>query len=598
MKNKINFFAISSVVVIWASESKWKVWNDVLKNLKEFNWKKFWVNPKWWNYENIYFYKTIDKLPIIPDIAVIVIPAKFVLKSLEECWKKWIKRVIIISAWFKEVWNISWEERIKELAKKYWIKVLWPNCLGYIDAHKNLNLSFWSKWIKSWNIAMISQSWAMAVALTDWANSTNLGFSKLISMWNKADLNENNLLENLAKDPKTDVIAIYLESIEEGRKFFEITKKLSKKKPIIMVKSWISERWKIAASSHTWALSWEDKVLEVVFRDSWIHITSSLEDFFLWAEVFSKTKNKTIPEKLTIITNAWWPWVMATDHCEINNIQLQNFTKNEENILKENMPPASSMHNPIDIIWDANSKRYSQILQNISSLGKKTWILLLATPQSITDVNIIAEKIFEWEKENPEYFLMTSFMWWNTVKDARKYLRKNRILDYDYPKKWIVAFSNLLKQKKWEKTTEEKKVNFFEISLKKENEIREILKKEKKLCSPESVSKILKDFNISFLEEKLVTDISEIQNIWNKKTQNKLVAKVSSKNIAHKTDCWWVIIWISSLEKAKDAFLNILQNSKKAHPDANISWVTFQEMLPPSKEIFIWMKRDKSFEKF
>ena len=592
---KTNFFEIDSVVIIGASESAWKIWNDLLINIREFNWKKYWVNPKGWNFEWIQFFASVLELPIVPDVAVIVIPAKLVLDALEECWKKWIKRVIIISAGFKETWNIEWEEKIKELADKYSIRVLWPNCLWYIDAHKKLNLSFWWKWIKKGNIAMVSQSGAMAVALTDWAQTSNIGFSKLVSMWNKADLSENDVLEDLANDPDTDVIVIYLESIENGRKFYEITKKLTKTKPIIMVKSGISERWKEAASSHTWALSWENKVLETVFRDTGIHPTFSLERFFLWAEMFSKNINNEIPDKLAIITNAWWPWVMATDHCELNNIELLEFSEEEQKILKTNMPDASSMNNPIDIIWDATSTRYAQILKNIKELNKNVWIMILVTPQTVTDVEVIATEIHKWEKVNPNYFLMTSFMWWESIKLARRYLRKNNTLDYDYPRKWLIAFWQLLRQKEWVNTPEELEAKLVEISDKEKSEIQNILKIEKDLCSLSTTSKIMKAFDVSFLEDKLVKDISEVEDVWNNKKEKKLVGKIASKDIPHKTDCGWVVIWISTLEEAKIAYTNILANSRKAHPNADIAWVTFQEMLSPSKEIFIGMKRDNSF---
>lgn len=590
-----NFFDINSVAVIWASEGAWKIWNDLLRNIREFNWNKYWVNPKWGGFEDVTFYPTIADLPEIVDIAVIVIPAKFVLQSLTECGEKWIKKVIIISAGFKETGNIEWEEEIKQIAKKYWIRVLWPNCLGYIDAHKKLNLSFWWKWIKPGNIAMVSQSGAMAVALTDRAQTTNIGFSKLVSMWNKADLNENDILEDLVNDTDTDVIVIYLESIENGRKFYEITKKLTKKKPIIMVKSGISERWKEAASSHTGALSWENKVLETVFRDTGIHPTFSLERFFLWAEMFSKTVNYNIPDELAIITNAWGPWVMATDHCELNHIDLQEFSSDEQKTLKINMPDASSMHNPIDIIWDATSVRYANILKNIKDLNKNVWILVLVTPQTVTDVEVISTEIYKWEKENPNYFLMTSFMWWESVKLARQYLRKNNILDYDYPRKWLIAYWQLLRQKEWVNTPVEEEAKLFEINDKVKLEIKECLKNEKDLCSLITTSKIMKAFEIPFLDDKLVNNISEVEDIWNNKKEDKMVAKISSKDIPHKTDCGWVVIWISTLKEAKNAYINILNNVAKFHPDADVTWVTFQEMLPTSKEIFIWMKRDNSF---
>jgi len=306
-----NFFDINSVAIVWASNSEWKIWNSLIKNLKIFNWEKYWVNPNWWSYENIDFFKSINDLPITPDVLVFAIPAKFVLDSLKQAWIKWVKRVIIISAWFKESWKIDLENELIKIAIEYNISLLWPNCLWYIDAVKNLNLSFWWKEIKSCttrnclNITMISQSWAMAVAISDLAHSRNIWFSKMISIWNKAWVNENDLLEELENDDSTKVICLYLESIEFWEEFYNLTKRISKKKPLILVKSWVSDKWSMAASSHTWALSSKKVILEAAFIWAWIHFTQSLEDLFLISQVFWETNVKETPDELAIITNAW-----------------------------------------------------------------------------------------------------------------------------------------------------------------------------------------------------------------------------------------------------------------------------------------------------
>jgi len=209
------------------------------------------VNPKGGVFEGIEFFSSIEDLPIVPDVAVIVIPARFVRDSLKACGEKTIKRVIIISAGFKEIGDGDSERELQRLAKKYEIELLGPNCLGYVDAHRNLNLSFGAKNILPGNIALISQSGAMAVALIDIALESDLGFSKIISMGNKAGVDENTLLHELENDPETQVIALYLESIEDGKRFYDITKRLSFSKPIILIKSGISTKGSLAASSHT-----------------------------------------------------------------------------------------------------------------------------------------------------------------------------------------------------------------------------------------------------------------------------------------------------------------------------------------------------------
>lgn len=602
IKNMNNFFKINSVWIVWASSEEWKIGNSLLKNLSYFKWKKYWINPKGWEYNWIKFIKSISELPIILDVLVFAIPAKFVLASLIESWKKWIKRVIIISAWFKEIWNTELENELIKVANKYNIDLLWPNCLWYVDTSINLNLSFWTKTLEScsWkncnNIAMISQSWAMAVALTDWAFSRKMWFSKMISMWNKAWLDENSLLLELEKDSNTKVIALYLESIEKWADFFKITKRMSKKYPIIIIKSGISEKWELAASSHTWALMSSKEILLTSFENSWIHYTQSLEDFFLWSQIFSKTSIQDIPEELVIITNAWWPWVIATDHAEFYDVELSSFNKEEKEILKEWLSTSASVSNPIDIIWDATSITYKQILNNLSKLTKKRAILILLTAQSVTDVENIANVILDFNIKNPSEFIMVSFMGGELIEKWRQILNNAGILEYDYPKKAILSYSTLIKQKKWQNT------NIIEdYSFKKPNNIEYLkwkLKLENKFCSSYLTWEILESFNINYCKEILINSKSDLEWVYKKMWNKYIVARINSADIPHKTDIWGVILNIWTKEETIKAYNEILENVAKKAPNAKINWVTFSKMInktTSTRDIFIWFKRDKSF---
>jgi len=593
-----SFFNIKSVVIIWASEKQGKIWNDLLKNLKSFEWEKFWVNPKGWSFEWIKFYESIEKIPQIVDIAILVIPAKFVINSLEEIARKWIKRVIIISAWFKEIWNISEENEIKKIAKQNDIQILWPNCLGYIDTIKKLNLSFWSKNVKTGNIAMISQSWAMAVAFTDWALEYDLGFSKIISMWNKADIWENQLLLELEKDEQTKVIVMYLESIELGRGFYEIAKRVTKTKPIIVVKSWMSDKWSLAASSHTWALAWSAQVFKTAFKQAWIIYTSKLEDFFLWWKTFSQIDNfSEIPEELLIITNAWWPWVMVTDHSEYLWVKLAEFNEEEKQILMKWLPETASVINPIDIIWDATSIRYKQILENIKNLKKKRAVLIMLTPQTITDTKKIAKVISLLKKQNPNIFIMTSFMWGSSLKEARFILKTKEILDYNYPQKAVLAYSQILRHKKYSSKIDKEK-NIKIIDENKIVKIKTILKWEKKMCSSENLWKIMEELDLPFVKNHLVKNEKEAKEIFDKIGSKNIIARISSEDIPHKTDVWGVVFNVKSSEDSLNAYKTILKNVEKNVPKANIEWIIYSVYIGANndlREIFIWLKRDNNF---
>lgn len=595
----MNFFDISSVCIIWATEKTHKIWNDLLKNMSSFSWDLYGVNPKWGSFKNIQFYTDIDSLPTIPDIAVFAIPAALVWESLKQCGKKWITRAIIISAGFKEIWNIQWEEELQKIAKKYNIQLLGPNCLWYIDTSKHINLSFWGKEIKTWNIAMVSQSGAMAVAFTDWAYDYGVGFSKIISMWNKAGIWENDLLQELAEDSKTEVIALYLESIEQGKKFYESVRNISKKKPIVIIKSGMSDKWSKAAASHTWALASSTDVLLCVFEKWWLHYTNRLEEFFLWSQAFSHTRNIEIPEEIVVVTNAGWPGVMTTDHADFHHVWFAEFNKTEKQLLMQGLPDAASVKNPIDIIGDATSVRYGQILKNIASLQRNMGIFILLTPQTTTDIDTITDIIIDFHRNHPDTLICTSFMGAHSLGDNPEKLERCGVLNYDTPQKWISVFSKLIEQKKWEKASFEndpKGTNLVKPSM--TSEIGQEIEKEKEnwktICSVGITQKILKCYDIPHPIEYLVTNRQELEEVLSH-ISYPIVEKISSPHIPHKTEIWAVKIWIPDHNSAIETYENILENVHKHTPDATVDGVIITQQIEPLEEIFVWCKRDSNF---
>jgi len=591
----MNFFDIQSVCIIWASEHPEKIGNDLLRNVSWFSGKVFGVNPKWGVYESKKFYTDIVSLPNVPDVAVFAIPARFVAKSLEECGEKWIKRIIIISAGFKEVGNVEGETELIDIAKKYDMKILGPNCLWYIDTCSDLNLSFGGKEIKKWNIAMVSQSWAMAVAFTDWAYEYGVGFSKIISMGNKADLCENDFLEELIHDKKTQVIALYLESIECGTQFCEIVKRLSKKKPIVIVKSGMSARGTLAAASHTGALSSCADILKSAFIQSGLHYTDKLEEFFLWGQAFSQTREINIPEEMVVVTNAGWPGVMITDHMEFHDIQIAEFSDNEKQVLMDGMPDAASVKNPIDIIGDATSVRYEKMLENIVSLKRNLAIYVLLTPQTTTDVYTVASKIIEFQTDHPDTLIFTSFMGGHSLENSREALEKHKVLHYNYPQKGIAAFSRLLEQKKWESLPEKK---YPSSSFTNQKSLQKLVQQQKEsgkhICETSVVQEIFETYEVPIIQEYIVNSIEELQEIF-PQIALPMVAKISSSDIAHKTDIGAVILSIKTLADAETAYNAILENVQNFEPNATVEGVSVCSQIMKSREIFVGLKRDSSF---
>ncbi len=613
------FFSPQSIVVIGASENPTKVGNIILKNLCTNNQKEvkiFAVNPHGGYAYTTYFQEKISDLKEIPDIAIIAIPAPFVVKTIEECGKFGIKNIVIISAGFKEIGNITGEKEIIHCAQKYSMNILGPNCLGFLNIHKNINASFASSnGIKKGNIAMVSQSGAMAVAMIDWAKKENLGFSKIITIGNKSHINENDFLEYLANDPETDVIVLYLESIENGKEFFRIASTVSKRKPIIMVKSGISTKGSLAAASHTGALSGKKEVLETALQQSGIHSTHSLQEMFFLSKIFSYfADKKDIPDDIAVITNAGGPAVMTIDNADIFNITLANFSSEEQEILRTNLPKASSCKNPIDILGDATHSRYEQILHNLHTIEekrKKTFTyLILLTQQSMTDSLVIAKSIQKFQNKYPHSTIITSFMGGEDVTPAREFLKKNNILHYNYPRDALSAYAKLHKQKENRKKREET-YSIHHTQNFNSPQISSLLQKEKQekreMCSLSTVSKLLSMYTIPFAEEVICTSENNLNTVW--ETLNKhstesaaFVMKIASRDIPHKSDIGGVLLNIQSKIEAQRAYRTILKNITSAQEDGkiektiSIDGVSLQKMMnTDAKEVYIGFIRDSIF---
>ncbi len=590
-----SFFNAKCVAVIGASEAPGKLGNSILRNLSDFTGTVYGVNPKGGEYLGVKFYPSVAELPETPEVVVIAIPEKFVIESMKECGEKGVKFAVIISAGFKEVGNVEAEEELKAVAKEYGIRILGPNCLGYINAYNNLNASFGGKAVSKGNVALVSQSGAMAVALMDWAISAKVGFSKIISMGNKSDLDEANFLEYLEHDDESEVIVFYLESLNAGRKFFDIARRVTKKKPIVLVKSGNSARGSAAIASHTGALAGEKEILHTAFKQAGIHYTDALKKVFLWSETFSHTIGKEIAEEMIIITNAGGPGVMATDNAERFGVQLANFSEEEKAILKEGLSPAASVNNPIDIIGDATSKEYAQILSNISKLKKNYTTLVMLTPQAVTDVENIAKVINDYCKQNPEKLVLTSFMGGVSVLEGRKYLQEQGVPHFEYPRDAISSFAELIRQKKWESTPPSASPNLTVISESDLAGFRETLANTQGLVSPEVSNTIMDAFGVNYAKEYVVTSAEDAASVFEKLGQ-KGVMKIVSPDIAHKSDCGGVLLNIDSAEKAQEAYQAILNNVQKVYPNAKIEGVSVQPMLSSSRETFLGFKRDPSFK--
>ena len=375
-------------------------------------------------------FKSLDEIESDIDLAVIAIKADFVPDIVRQCAKRGIKNIAVISAGFKEMdeHGANLEKEIATIAKENGIALLGPNCLGTLDCHSGLNATFAPNIPPKGKIAFISQSGALGTAIIDKAIDEGLGFSKFVSLGNEASLNEIDFLQFIKDDPETEFVMMYLEKISNGPKFLELASQISKTKPIVVIKAGRGASGQKAVMSHTGSLASDDLVMRSAFKQSGIIVADSIRQFFGIAKLFS-IGIKTPPTELVILTNAGGPAVITSDLIDLSNsLSLATIDEGDKAELKKLLPPMAGLNNPIDIIGDALSDRYESALKILSANSKYQAILVLITPQMMTDDANIAQVISKYSKEK---VLLPIFIGGQEVQKGIEVLKQNNLINLD-----------------------------------------------------------------------------------------------------------------------------------------------------------------------
>jgi len=595
-KNKMNdFFYPRSIAVIGAAREEDKVGHSVLKNLLDANFQGelIPVNP---NAEEILGLKTLHTARKV-DLAVIVVPAKIVPAVLEESARVGVKASIIISAGFREsgAQGAKLEAQIREITKKYGIRIVGPNCLGIMSTGANLNASFASEYPVKGGISLISQSGAICTSFLDWAANESLGFDKLVSVGNKVDVAEAELLDYIAREPSTRVVALYVEGIDNGREFMQVSKEVSRLKPVIALKAGRTDTGAKAASSHTGALAGSDATYDAAFKQSGILRVNSIDEFFDAAKAFSRCPIPKIPG-VAIITNAGGPGVLASDASAECGVPLANFTKETIEALRNALPQESNIYNPIDILGDAKPRRYVATLEIILADQNVGAVILLLTPQAMTEPEETANLInrLSLHASKP---IITSFIGGKELRKARGKLIHGRAANFDSPETAVRAARNLIKFREIATSSEgastqlrsgQNRAAFLRI---------EGVRSEGRTALTEEEGKdVLRAYGIKAPRETVVTRRDKVIHAA-REIGYPIVMKVSSPDIAHKTDVGGVITGISNDRAAKNAFDQIYANINKRMPRARIGGVIIEEMVQ-GVEVIVGVTCDPQFGPF
>jgi acetyltransferase len=591
-----DFFYPRSIAVIGAARESGKVGHAILKNLLDAKFKGeiIPINPHTDEILGLTAYPTIRKV----DLAIIVVPARIVPSVLEDSGRVGVKAAIIISAGFREsgAHGALLEAQIRGISKRYNIRVIGPNCLGVISTAVNVNASFASEYPSKGGISLISQSGAICTAFLDWAASERLGFDKFVSVGNKADVSEAELVEYIARDPSTRVVSLYVEGIDNGRDFVNVAKEASRMTPLIALKAGRTDSGARAASSHTGALAGSDAVYDAAFRQAGIIRVHSIDEFFEAAKAFSRCPIPKSPGA-AIVTNAGGLGVLASDASAEFGVPLANFTKDTIEALENALPEESNIYNPIDILGDANPQRYVDTLKIVLADQNVGLVVVLLSPQAMTEPDETANLLVELSSQTTKP-MMTSFVGGRELSQSRERLRQSETADFPSPENAVRAASHLIKFR--EIATSERPELPPSIGVgQRPNALRRIqqVQAEGRTSLTEEEGKdILRAYGIKTPSERLVASRHKVVEAA-RAIGYPVALKVNSPDIFHKTDVGGVITGINTDKAAKNAFDQIYANINRRMPKARIEGVTVQKMVH-GEEVIVGVTRDPQFGPF
>jgi acetyltransferase len=595
-------FRPKSVAVIGASNRAGTVGHDLFRNilLSGYAGTIYPVNPKAASIAGVHAYVNIGEIPDEIDLALIMVPATAVSVVLEECGRKGVRGAVIVTAGFKEIGpeGAALERRAVETARKYNISLVGPNCLGVIntDADILLNASFARCMPKHGNIAFISQSGALCAGILDYARGRNIGFSKFISVGNKADVTELDLLRYLAHDDSTDVILMYLETLVDGRAFIqlarEITGELAHRKPILAIKSGRTTQGAAAARSHTGALAGSDSVYDAIFAQAGILRADTVEELFDFAVGFSR---QPLPKgnRFAIVTNAGGPGIMATDAAIRHGLELAKLRPETLESLKAKLPPTANLFNPVDVVGDATHERYETALNAVLADPDVDGLVVLLTPQSMTEIEATAQAVGEISQLHQKPVL-ASFLGHVDVSAGIEILEKHGVPNYQFPENAARSLGAMYRYTQWLKrprTTE----RHFDVDTATVRALFDKVLADERTYLPEAEAlTVLKAYGFPVLPHGLAATEEEAAELF-KKIGGPVAMKVASPDVVHKVDVGGVLLNISTADEARAGFKKITNGVKQKLPGARLLGVEVEAMAGRGTEVILGISKDPTF---
>jgi len=593
------FFQPASVAVIGASSDPQKLGYAVLKNLVEGGYaqrgKVFPINLTASEILGHPAYPTVAAVPGPIDLAVIVIPYPHVPAALRTCGEKGIPAAIVISAGFREAGREGLERELEliAIAKEYGIRLIGPNCLGVIDTFTPLNASFAAGTPPNGPTAFMSQSGALGTAVLDIALAGHLGLSKFVSLGNKADVDEIDLLKAWSDDANTRVIMIYSEGMSNGQEFIKIARQVTAKKPVVAIKSGVTQSGSRAVSSHTGSLAGSEQAYYAAFRQAGVLRADSMQSLFDIALALGY--QPMLPgDRIAIVTNAGGPGILATDALERAGLSLARFQNETITALQQYLPDAASAANPVDVLGDARADRYRFALETVIADPNVDGLLVLLTPQAMTEIEATSQAVGSLA-QNTGKPILACYMGEARVRAGIDLLQTYEVPNYPFPERAALAFKAMSEYRQVRARLEPKYAT-FEVDRQATRAVLDKVRAAGRMTIGDSEARqILSAYGLPIPKSEIAATQEEAMEIA-RQIGYPVVLKIASPDILHKTDIGGVKVGLRSAEDVRDAFELMVYRAQRYVPEAHIWGCLVQEMAPAGgQEVLVGMNRDPQF---
>lgn len=589
------FFSPEGVAIIGASHDPTKLGYGLARNLLRsgYQGKVHFVNIKGGTLFGQTVYRNVTEVPDPVDLATILIPAPYVPQALLDCAARGLHNVIIGSGGFREVGaqGKALEDQIVSIARKHNIRLIGPNCIGLLDTHIPINITFLPPpGPSSGDVAFLSQSGAICASVIDWARGQGFGISRLVSLGNQADLTETDLLETVASDPYTKVVTLYIEGIKDGRRFVDEAAKVSRQKPIIALKVGRFGSGQRAVASHTGALAGRESAYNAAFTRSGVLRAETSEEMFDWARALAWCPPAR-GNRVAVLTNAGGPGVTAADALEANGMVLAEFKPETHKALEDLLPPAASIYNPVDMLASATPTQFAESLRIVlEDSGVDSAMVIFPTPPMYT-AGSVAKAILP-VIQNSSKPVVVVVMGERLIQEAVEILRAEHIPEYRFPERAASALAALTKRKDALKFANEQLILHTDVS--KEQALEVIHMSPAGLLDAKSCERLFAAYRLPTLSMELAHNAREATEIA-QKMGLPVALKVASADIPHKSDVGGVLLNLGDLESVRQGFDTLMENVRKQYPTANINGVYIQRMVPPGQEVIVGGVNDPQF---